>query len=324
VKDKNEQRRVTHHGLLADSPKDFEHTGFSIPYTAVVDYSPSTMTARGLQITLPLTRRPDGTFIAALRCPVPGRNYSDWLAVYLEKLNTGSSIYARVDCQTLASVSVLGRPQDVYIRQNFPSVAMQGIYPDHFFRIRSLTWNTEFRDISSYKIVNAISSKASRFRALPGVERPPWSTLPPIYSVHKQAGALSVALVLQRSGDDEAFMLLPGTSAKSYLEVGFDVLGGVDVGGEPAFDRLQTYFRPCKAGHLRQLPYHRVHVSVEERVYDNSKDYFIDIDIEPVPLPPTAVDLFQDVADIMVGPDVVASKAALKDKVRRLWKMPPS
>ena len=315
VKSKNEQNPATHHGLLADSPKDFEHTGFSIPYTAVGDYSPSTMTARGLQITLPLARRPDDTFIAALRCPVPGRNYSDWLALYLEKLNTGSNIYARVDCQTLASVSVLGTPQDVYVRQNFPSVAIQAIYPNHFFQIRSLTCNTDYKDISSYRIVNAIASEACKDKALPNVERLPWSALPTIYGVHKQAGALSVAIFLQRSGDGEAFVLLLGTSTKSDLDVGFDVFDG-----DFAFDKLQTVFEPRGAGHLRELQYHHVHVNVEERVHENFKTYLIDVDIRPISLPPTAADMFQDVADIIAGPDTVASKAALKDKVRRFWR----
>lgn len=69
-----------HHGLLADSPKDFEHVGNVIPYTDPGDQNPLVMTARGLSLSLPLTKKTDDRIIAAIHCPVPAQK-SGWLAV---------------------------------------------------------------------------------------------------------------------------------------------------------------------------------------------------------------------------------------------------
>lgn len=123
------------HGLLADSPKDFRHTGATIAYSELGDLNPTSMTARGLNITLPLTQKQDGTSIAALQCPVPGQGYGGWLAVYLQRLNTGSNQYARKDCGKLASVNEVGTPQPLYVRQHFSTMAGRKVYPYHFFQV---------------------------------------------------------------------------------------------------------------------------------------------------------------------------------------------
>ena len=61
-----------HHGLLADSPRDFRETGHTICYTDIGDQKPATMSARGLNISLPLVHKNQERVIAALHCPVPG------------------------------------------------------------------------------------------------------------------------------------------------------------------------------------------------------------------------------------------------------------
>lgn len=73
-------------------------------YSLGSELNPSTITARGVRISLTLTPKADGKVIAAIYCPAPGLNNSGWLAVYLKALAGPQNLYARIDCHRLASL----------------------------------------------------------------------------------------------------------------------------------------------------------------------------------------------------------------------------
>ncbi|KAK6434327.1 hypothetical protein LTR95_009492 [Oleoguttula sp. CCFEE 5521] len=311
------------HGLLADSPRDFRHTGSVIPYSALADYSVTTVTARGLSVTLPLTQKADGKMIAALQCPVQGR-YSDWLAVYLQKLNIGSNVYARADCNKLASVSERGKPQGLYVRQP-PNFVPRTVYPDHFFQLRSLSAHWEDSELAEYEVVNVICDKSryalkgtSQYRAIPLAEPQPWSLAPMIYRIDKTEGALTATLVMRRKTDGESLLLLLGAGRDLSAAFGICEFGDVF----PTNIELQQVFRPRPAAQYMELDYHTVRVQVEEIVRLEQKIYFLDIEITARPVAPTASEMIEDAIDAFdvfhkPGVERKAAKGALLGKMKR-------
>nr|POF13260.1 vegetative incompatibility protein het-e-1 [Quercus suber] len=304
----------SYHGLLADCPKDFQSTGHTIPYTDDGGYNPSTMTARGLNITLPLTPKKDGMMVAALHCPVPGRGYNDWLAVYLQRLRIGTDQYARIDCGRLASVAERGKPQQVYVRQHFPSFTSQVMYPYHFFQLRSLVATSEYPELTEYKVVESrYAEKMSRSKVAPAAQPRSWSLVPLVYRIDKSADALTTALLIERSSDQEAFVLMLGTSSQSAIGVAVheaSVLG--------PFASVQNDFVPHSPGKYVDLEYHRVRVTVEEHVRADHKIYFVDLEITGLPQAPTASEMLHGAVEILASSHKNEAKANFRDKVRRL------
>lgn len=309
-----------YHGLLADSPKDFKHTGSTQPYSELADYNPTNMTARGLHMTVPITRKEDGTSIAALQCPVPSRGYNDWLAIYLKQLPTGANQYARVTCDKLASISELGKPQEIYVRQHFPKYPVPTVYPSHFFLFRSLQCTEQTSPLQAYKLVEAVHETSSQIETsyFPSVARQRWSNIPLVYKINKTAGALSAAIVVFRPFDGEVFALMIGSS--SEFEVGFDVCEAVELG---TFQQMQKAFHAKPPGQLMELEFHNVRVRVEERVRSGQKIYFLDMVIEAIPRAPTVTEMVEDAVDLFThpinSPQHDVSKAGLVSKVKRLW-----
>jgi hypothetical protein len=308
------------HGLLADSPKDFKNTGSTTAYTANTDCSPSTMTARGLHINLPLTQKDDGTSVAALLCPGLGRRSR--LAVYLEKLPTGHNQYARVKCQEMASIATAGQPQEVYIRQRFPSNYSRFDRP-HWFQLRTLSCSTVYPDLASYEILEARSMNSEkRYAFSNSAPNPPpqdWSSVPLVYPIKKSPRVLTVALLIRRSYDGEGFVLMLG--AHSDFSVGFCV-GEIDATASlTSFDKLQDRFAPQPARVHVALELHTVRVSVEERIeesmYAQDKIYFVDIEIQARPKPPTFVQAIDDAIGVVVKRDKQASKASVRGWVKQ-------
>lgn len=307
------ETRESYHGLLADSPSDFERTGHIIPYTELGNFNPSAMTARGLNITLPLRSKEDGTVIAALHCPVPSRGYNDWLAVYLKPLRIGTDQYARVDCANFASVSELGIPKQIYVRQHVPSFAVQTIYPYHFFQLRSCVCTSEYSQLAEYHIVQSRCGEGmSQPKAAPIPEPKRWASVPLVYQINKVAGSLTTALLIKRSYDGEAFVLLLGTSLDSSI--------GITICEAEAFGSLagmQMVYFPEQPGELTSLEYHDVRVSAEEIVRADQKICFIDIEINAFPTPPTAAEVIQEVVTA-VDQKGRAAKAQFRSNVKRL------
>lgn len=314
---------ISHHGLLADSPKDFQQTGNTICYTDMGDQKPATMSARGLNISLPLVSKTQDRVIAALHCPVPGGN-SGWLAVYLSKLKTGGNQYARVECDKLASVVEQGLLQEIYVRQKFSNFAVQEVYPNHYFQLRSLRLTSQYQELANYKIV---SSSATRGQ-LPGVvtrsnppiaEGRPWSDVPMVYNISKTAGALSVALLVRRSFDNECFIILLGATSDSDYNVGVAAIDAFDVSLRTVqFSDLEESFQPRSFGEYFELQHHRVRVGKEELIRDNQKIYLIDIEVKAYPKPPKAIEILEGAVDSLVpGQGRSAARNDFRDKMRR-------
>nr|OQO18719.1 hypothetical protein B0A51_12393 [Rachicladosporium sp. CCFEE 5018] len=261
--------------------------------------------------------------IAALQCPVQGR-YSDWLAVYLQKLNIGSNVYARADCNKLASVSERGKPQGLYVRQP-PNFVPRTVYPDHFFQLRSLSAHWEDSELAEYEVINVICDKSryalkgtSQYRAIPLAEPQPWSLAPMIYRIDKTEGALTATLVMRRKTDGESLLLLLGAGRDLSAAFGICEFGDVF----PTNIELQQVFQPRPAGQYMQLECHTVRVQVEEIVRLEQKIYFLDIEITARPVAPTASEMIEDAIDafdVFHKPSVErkAAKGALLGKMKR-------
>ena len=303
----------SYHGLLADSPKYFEQTGDVVPYTSSGDNKPSTMTARGLNLFLPLTPKRDGTVVAALHCPDPGQGNAARLALYLQELQQiGAKQYARVDCDMLASVSELGQLQEVYVRQRFPKFMSQTQYPDRFFQIRSLKPLHDRNEHVDYKIVGCKAETTVGVKSAPTVPHEPWSLVPLVYQIDKTAGGVTVALKVVRLSDQEAFVIILGSSSETTV--------GAAIFEEYEYRSLESpveTFALDPAGAFRHLYYHSVRVSAEERVRAVHKIYFVDIEISGRPKTPTAAEVVQGAVEMFASPNRGTAKADFRDKVKR-------
>lgn len=315
-----EDKLDDYHGLLADSPKDFKLTGNTIPYGASLVHTPSTMTARGLHITLPLTQKGDQTSIAVLQCPVPARGNNDWLAIYLVPLSPGSNQYARVRCGKLASISEQGKLQEVYVRQVFQTHRVQTIYPHHFFQLRGLRVISvaHSSDLEEYKMVAEEHAMAPGHAShFPVVARQPWSTVPLVYKINKTPGALTAAILVSRTFDGESFVLMLGST--SEFEVGFDVWEGDQLG---SLKQMEDDFSPRPPGEEVPLGFHKVRVKVQEDVRPGRKIYLVDLEVEPVGRPTRITEVLHDAVDRITNPmnnQTQTNKGGFRSKVKRLW-----
>ncbi|GAB1744079.1 hypothetical protein NU219Hw_g1112t2 [Hortaea werneckii] len=316
VKEASDQdAQEKYHGLLADSPADFRSTGATVAYTAQADQTPSSMTARGLRLTLPMTQKNDGVFIAAMECPVPERGFNDWLAVYLVKLPIGSEQYARVFSHQLASTSRPGQPREIYVRQTFPQYATRTLYPLHLFHIRSLSLSSEYPALAEYRLEEVLY--VGEKTAVRQPQPQPWSRVPLLFKMNKQAHSLAAAIVVRRLYDGESFVLMLGTS--SEFEVGFGVCEVPDDDGK----NVECLFNPQPAGSTLRLLHHTLRVKVEERVSAGMKLYFLDLELQALAIESTLAKIFQDAIESLAqptSPENKASLAATRDKLRQSLK----
>lgn len=303
----------SYHGLLADSPSDFKQTGDVMPYTSSADSVPSTMTARGLNLHLPLTPKKDGTVVAALHCPAPGQGNAARLAIYLQELQQiGAKQYARVDCDMLASVFKLGISQEIYVRQRFPKFMSQSLYPDRFFQLRSLKPLDDHNEHVDYQVVDCKAKTEVSARSAPTVPLEPWSLVPLVYQIDKTSSGVTVALTVKRLSDQEEFVIILGSCSETTV--------GVAILEEYEYESLQSAAQTPSLGPpgaFRHLTYHSVRVSTEERVRAVHKIYFIDIEISARPKTPTATEVMLGAVDMIAGPHRRTAKADFRDKVKR-------
>ncbi|RMY97404.1 hypothetical protein D0862_08084 [Hortaea werneckii] len=316
VKEASDQdAQEKYHGLLADSPADFRSTGATVAYTAQSDQTPSFMTARGLRLTLPMTQKNDGVFIAAMQCPVPERGFNDWLAVYLVKLPIGSEQYARVFSHQLASTSRPGQPREIYVRQTFPQYATRTLYPLHLFHIRSLSLSSEYPALAEYRLEEVLYMGEKTTVRQPQPQ--PWSRVPLLFKMNKQAHSLAAVIIVRRLYDGENFVLMLGTS--SEFEVGFGVCEVPDDDGK----NVECLFNPQPAGSTMRLLHHTLRVKVEERVSAGMKLYFLDLELQALAIESTLAKIFQDAIESLAqptSPESKASLAATRDKLRQSLK----
>jgi len=292
------------HGLLADSPKAFADSHSVIPWSNIKEQSPFVMTNLGLSIDLRLTKLEGNQYAAALECHQTFQ-HDKFLAVYLEKLDTGPDQYARVACSRLGAGRLIdkGPLQHIHIRQSFPSQPTQA----QFFQLGRLTTEPLITG-KSYRVVDVKSRYISeRDRvSLPNetAQSRFWSPsgFPTVFQIPSGSSELAVAQLFQRSSDGEAFWLMLGSMPE--FELGFTV---VQPGGSMSFhpaniatyrfdetvpmpdaDDVVSFSKAFSRdllppGHIMSLGCHDVLVSVKSHVDHGRKIHMVDVKIVPKP-----------------------------------------
>lgn len=97
------------------------------------------MTNRGLHISLPIAHCGNELYAASINCPSPP-NYKDsvFLATFLKRLSQVDVQYVRVKVGELNNTYHQGPPQTIYVRQTIPAPEVDGEFPTHAMRIRSM------------------------------------------------------------------------------------------------------------------------------------------------------------------------------------------
>jgi hypothetical protein len=224
-------KTVAVHGLLADSPQDFAQATDIISYHDWEDASPFQLSNRGLRMELHLTELPDGTFAAALNCPVPSqaRGYHGFVALKLRRLPVGINQYARVQCDALIGLTQRGPLQTVYVRQA-PSVHDQdAIMPWHFFSLRSLHTAGQTFELAGAAHHVTLTPDEQHNTPPPSLASARWVAAGTISAFHviKRARRVSAALGFCRPADNATFTLLLG--CRTDLEVGFGMSLGCHI-----------------------------------------------------------------------------------------------
>ncbi|KAI6080656.1 HET-domain-containing protein [Hypoxylon rubiginosum] len=261
-------------GLLAPSPSCFLLSTSIFPYEDWEPSDPYTVTNRGLRIDLHLTPCDDGTFVAALDCPVPP-DYEDsnFLALYLAKLSDSDDQYARVKTGEFASVSRRGPLQTIYVRQQPHAPSPEGVYPHHLIQLRSGPLPTVYkliRILHPARMKTDSTARPTRYSARYWVPE----NLRTVFVMRRKPRQLSAALIFQR-GDGELLAVMIGTLGG--FDIAFDVHAELD-GDGLTFERMETEFN-ASADIRFQREYHSVAVAATPVIHSSSKYYMIDIDI---------------------------------------------
>lgn len=265
----------SHHGLLAQSPSDFKHSGEIICYVDWEASEPYSVSNKGLRMHLYLNPVGNDVFTAALRCPSPDQEA--YLGIYLKRLSAGLNQFSRARPSKLVRISERGSLQTVNVRNFVTNDETQNVYPKHVFQLRS--WPEE--DKNGYTLAEILSP--------PGLEAPtqlPMSQKSLSRSgqqvrsllIRKEARSLAGALLFERNDGARVLIKL---GSKSALEIGFDVTGDLQ---KPlkSFKRLEQSFRPRLAGENMVLKDHQVRINAVVRIDQSVKFYMLDFVIEAI------------------------------------------
>ncbi|KAF9889966.1 hypothetical protein FE257_006840 [Aspergillus nanangensis] len=270
------------HGLLAPSPSRFAGCANILPYQDWEPRQPYTMTNRGLQIELPLTRIQDDIYVAALDCPSPPdyKNFS-FIAIFLRRLSDVDAQYARVKVGTLAEVRERSKPQTIYVRQVQLASEMYGVFPIHFMQIRSVPEQSVYR-ISNVIDVNGSSEKSppaiTSSRASETTEVP--STFRKTFSLPKGGISLAALVIFTRCEDDETVVVALGSG--TAFDVCFSAFDYLARDSQKQFQ----FSHPKQSGNWVKLAEHWVCVKVEaqmSQIRNGARYFLVDIQINPVP-----------------------------------------
>lgn len=265
------------HGLMATSPANFAGCSNIIPYEDWVPRQPYSMTNRGLQIALPLTRCKDGLYAAFLDCPSPP-HYTGFVGIFLKRLSEVDEQYARVKVKTLAEVHDPGPTSTIYVRQTIKS-EIEGLYPKHCIQLRSLPpldspyWLTNVATIEGRTDLTPCPILSTRDNQSTMSPRHPKSFL-----LDKTANSPCVGIVFSCPRDISLYIVL-GSDAN--FGVGFNV---IEVKAR-SYERGYPQYQPLAAGTWVTLEHHMVHVTAESRVRNSTKYFMVDIKIQEVERP---------------------------------------
>jgi hypothetical protein len=266
------------HGLLADSPDAFADRFNIIGYADWQDEEPIQHTNRGLRISLHLTPADDGTFYAALNCPIPSaeRGYYGFTAIKLEKLVSGVNQYARVQCHQIFGLEMRsGNDNAIYVRQKVSNQEADAALPWHFFQPRDLHFTSdayELLHVSHYPLGNADAHLAPR----PTFQ--PWfaAAQASAFQIIKRAGRLSAVMYFRRKTDEARLAILLGSVGD--MQVGFDIAAIGEV--QSSISAIEGNMRLKPAGTLMEAGTHKVRVDVTIRIDVPRKLYFLDLTLD--------------------------------------------
>jgi len=284
-------------GLLATHPAAFATTQSIIPYDDIKDQAPFVMTNRGLSIDLHLIRIEDNIYAAALNCHQTFQ-HNRYLAVYLEKLDTGPNQYARVRCHKLG-VGLLnerGQMQSIYIRQSFLAQSTQ---TSQFFQLSGLHGASEYELVKVY--TNDL--EPGELQMLPNDTSQARSWVPSeyrtIFKIPSGSKRLAVGLMFRRRIDSEYIWVLLGSITD--FDTGFSILQPEEK--ERLKTTLGSWFsaKPLsEAGDVMEDDLHYVQIHERSHVYRGQKFHVVDISISAKP-EKTVVEAFLDQAQAVIS-----------------------
>lgn len=138
-----------------------------------------------------------------------------------------------------------------------------------------------------------------------------------LYSINKAAGTLTTVLLVKRMNDEQSFVIMLGAISDFDVGVGISESTTSPL-SRSDFSDMQKTFRPQPLGRYVELQYHRVRVTADERVRENQKIYYINIEIEAFPMSPTTTEILEGAIDSLVpGQGRNAARKNVRDKVKR-------
>lgn len=271
------------HGLLATSPSHFAGCHNIFPYQDWAPRQPYSMTNRGLRIELPITRYGTDEYVAVLECPSPPL-YRDtsFLAIFLKRLSAVDGQYARIKVDRLAEVHERGLMQTIYVRQHIVLPDLGGIFPNHILQLRGMPGPG-----NGYQIIDVLApDEAEHPRGLMysggGTSD---SRLFRTFRITKGLrNHLLCAFIFQRM-DGPALMVMLGSEEE--FAVGFDAIDAQEPDRFNADDlkTISQIYQPKKLGNWITLDHHRVCVNAHPRIYESTKYYVADINIQDADKP---------------------------------------
>ena len=275
------------HGLLASSPKEFQHSGNIQPYDHSVDRNPYALTNSGLSIKLHLSAYSQvdrtGLWCAALMCPpLEGGGHQRYLGIFIERHDMDHNQYTRVFPHRFTTVNILGELQDIYVTTTKPSRKLASRYPDQFFVFKDIN---KVLDGGIYVVLHARYQHVNPVHILspaPTTSLPSWMNRPPLatkFRVQSRAGSLTAAFLIVRTVDLQAFIIMFGSISDN--EVGFDVCEAGEAKELPTLVDLQKFFKPKPANQPMDLERHRVQVKLNVQWQAGSKIHDVALIINP-------------------------------------------
>lgn len=234
----DEERKKEHgedalYGLLATSPRYFADSGQFVPYSDWERRPPFAKTNKGLQISLRLTHFAGDIYQAALNCPVPSRDFTGYLAIFLKRIEgflnplkpqNDYRQYARVRVGELSYLKESGLVMTkLYVRQNPVSSAQSSLYPKHLLQLGGAPIIPQ-----GYEFVNTLgrrsNDKLQIGRTQDGQLIYFWHKLPNhathAFVLPKGEKMLAAVLIFERPGDQSKLAVFVGSAANSGITIG--------------------------------------------------------------------------------------------------------
>lgn len=272
----------TPHGLLATAPSFFADSHNIVSYQDVKPRPPYAMTNRGLRIDLPLTTLEQGTFLAALYCPVPPDYVeSSYLGIVLKRLSL-SDRYVRINIDTIKSIksmSQLGRIQTLYVPQrSVDLLESERVLQHPVYHLRQLPSPSMYRML---KVVSdgdkVLLGSAADHLVLPCTANTAEDCTPSHYILFERIvqpyGGLTIMLGIT----------MDGRPCFDTAEVTSPLLVMRYIHTFEAFrSQFKPQLRPRMPGTTILLRTQRVQVDAEPQADSQMKNYMVDITANPI------------------------------------------